>query len=41
MTAQEERDSYWKIVEALRELIIAGNRSKEEILEEMEEDLSD
>jgi hypothetical protein len=41
MKEEQERELYWKAVQALREIISSGNRSAEDILEELEDDLGE
>jgi hypothetical protein len=41
MTEEKERGLYWDAVYKLEDIIKDGNKSKEEILEELKEDLPD
>lgn len=41
MTTEQERENYWTAVRELNEIIKAGKRTREDIIEELENDLEE
>ena len=41
MNEEEERDTYWQAVRLLNEIITSGNRSRQGLLDELDDDLDE